>query len=32
MSVLPALGASSRYYREHSLNLKGYLLCSFCYY
>jgi hypothetical protein len=30
MGVLSALGAGIRYNREHSLNLKRYLLCSFC--
>jgi hypothetical protein len=32
MGVPSALGAGRRHNREHALNLKGYLLCSFCYY
>ena len=31
MSVPSALGAGRGHNREHALNLKGYLLCSFCY-
>ncbi|MFZ0235842.1 MAG: hypothetical protein WAL37_00475 [Xanthobacteraceae bacterium] len=30
MGMAPALGAGRSHYREHSLNLKRYLLCGFC--